>query len=118
MDIKSEAFQDRWPEIAANCWGCDRNNESGIQIKSYWDGDEVICVWEPKDYHMALPGYLNGGIIASIIDCHYLNTANAIYVKETGQRMEDAIGGYLTGLLNVKFLRPTPIKQGTLRAKI
>jgi len=32
--------------------------------------------------------------------------------------MEDTIGGYLTGVLNVKFLRPIPVKQVTLGAKI
>ncbi|MFX1323604.1 MAG: PaaI family thioesterase [Promethearchaeota archaeon] len=117
-NIKSEAFQDRWPEAAANCWGCGRNNEHGLKIKSYWEGDEAVCVWEPKDYHIAIPGFLNGGIIASIIDCHCLNAANAAYIKESGQKMEDAASGYLTGMLNVKYLRPTPVKQVTLRAKI
>ncbi len=27
-------FQDQWPEIATQCWGCGRNNEHGLQIKS------------------------------------------------------------------------------------
>lgn len=43
--MKSDAFQDHWPDIAANCWGCGRNNEHGLQIKSHWDGDEAVCVW-------------------------------------------------------------------------
>ena len=116
--MKPKAFQDLLPDLAANCWGCGRNNEHGLKIKSRWDGDETLCVWEPKDYHLTFPGYLNGGIIASIIDCHCLNTANAAYVKDSGQKMEEAAEGYLTGVLKVKYLRPTPVKKVTLRAKI
>jgi acyl-coenzyme A thioesterase PaaI-like protein len=116
--MKNIAFQDRWPDLGASCWGCGRNNEHGLKIKSFWDGDEAVCDWEPKDYHLAFPGYLNGGIIASIIDCHCLNLANATYARESGKKMEEVVGGYLTGVLNVKYLRPTPIKTVTLRAKI
>ena len=32
--------------------------------------------------------------------------------------MEESTGGYLTGMLNVKYLRPTPVKTVTLRAKV
>ena len=116
--MKSESFQDHWPDVGSNCWGCGRNNDHGLKIKSHWEGDEAVCVWEPKDYHMAFPGVLCGGIIASIIDCHCLNTANAEYARETGQKPEELVGGYLTGQLNVKYLRPTPIKKVTLRAKV
>ncbi len=116
--MKSKAFQDQWPDMSATCWGCGRNNEHGLKIKSYWDGEEVVCVWEPKDYHLAFPGVLNGGIIASIIDCHCLNAANAAYMKEKGQKMDELIAGFITGMLNVKFLKPTPVKTVNLRAKI
>ncbi|MFX1524237.1 MAG: PaaI family thioesterase [Promethearchaeota archaeon] len=116
--MDSKAFQDQWPDIGAMCWGCGRKNEHGLKIKSYWDGDEAICTWEPKDYHLAFPGILNGGIIATIIDCHCLNTANAAYVKEKGLKMEEVVGGFITGMLNVKLIRPTPVKTVNLRAKI
>ena len=116
--MKDKALQDQWPDLGADCWGCGKNNEHGLRIKSYWDGEEAVCTWDPKTYHLAFPGYLNGGIIASIIDCHCLNLANAAYAKESGKKLEEVIGGYLTGVLNVKFLRPTPIKTVTLRAKI
>ena len=116
--MKSEPFQDQWPEMGSSCWGCGRNNEHGLKIKSIWEGEEAVCVWEPKEYHMAFPGVLNGGIIASIIDCHCLNTANAEYARDTDQEMSELVGGYLTGMLNVKYLRPTPVKTVTLRAKV
>ena len=45
-------FQDLWPEELSYCFGCGRNNKYGLQIKSYWEGDKAICVWNPKQYLM------------------------------------------------------------------
>ena len=69
---------------------------------------------------MAFQGILNGGIIASIIDCHCLNTANAAYIKEKGLEMGSVTaGGFLTGSLNVKYIKPTPVNEPVkLLAKI
>ena len=52
-------------------------NEKGLQIKSYWDGDETVCTFTPRSYHTAVPGYVYGGLIASLIDCHITGTAAA-----------------------------------------
>ena len=109
--MTKEAFQDKWDEIAANCWGCGRNNDLGLQIKSYWEGDEAVCIWQPKEHHLAFQGILNGGIIASIIDCHCLNTANAAYIKEKDLGWDILAGGFVTGTLNVKYIRPTPVSE-------
>lgn len=118
--MKSEAFQDEWPSFAANCWGCGRSNEHGLQIKSYWDGNEAVCTWHPKEHHIAFSGILCGGIIATIIDCHCLSTANAAYCKEKGIELESISGDmFITGSVYVKFLRPTPVnKPINLRARI
>ena len=58
--MTQRAFQD---EISGNqCWGCGSANENGLQIKSYWSGDEAVCTWQPKAYHNAGPPHvLNGG---------------------------------------------------------
>jgi acyl-coenzyme A thioesterase PaaI-like protein len=118
--MKREAIQDRWPEIGTQCWGCGRNNPHGLQIKSYWENDEVVCTWQPKGYHLAFPGVLNGGIIATLIDCHSLNTAVAAAYRAAGREMgSDPLLGYVTGSLHVNYLRPTPMeKPVTLRAHV
>jgi hypothetical protein len=64
------AIQDLYPENVAYCYGCGRLNDQGLQIKSYADGDETVCRFVPRPYHMAIPGYVYGGLIASLIDCH------------------------------------------------
>ena len=70
-----KAFQDYYPENFAMCYGCGRLNEHGLQIKSYWDGEEAVCTFIPKPYHTAVPGFVYGGLIASLIDS-YTNPAS------------------------------------------
>jgi acyl-coenzyme A thioesterase PaaI-like protein len=108
MDIK--AFQDYYPERLSHCYGCGRLNEHGLQIKSYWDGDETVCIFQPKPYHTAIPGYVYGGLIASLIDCHSTGTAAAAAYRAAGRSMDtDPPFRFLTASLHVDYLRPTPI---------
>jgi acyl-coenzyme A thioesterase PaaI-like protein len=118
--MKGQAIQDWWPEIGTYCWGCGRNNAHGLQIKSYWQNDEAVCTWKPKDYHLAFPGVLNGGIIATLIDCHSLNTAVAAAYRAAGREMgSEPLLGYVSGSLHVNYLRPTPMdKPVVLRARV
>ena len=111
-------IQDEWPEVASFCWGCGKNNDHGLQLKSYWDDDEIVATFIPKEHHLAFPGILNGGIIATIIDCHGTGTANAYGYKIAGSESGEHFM-YVTGSIFVKYLRPTPLnKPVTLRAKV
>ncbi len=65
--MAEKAFQDYYPDHTAHCYGCGRLNEHGLQIKSYWDGDETVCHLTPRPYHTAIPGYVYGGLIASLM---------------------------------------------------
>ena len=115
-----KAIQDKWHENFSYCWGCGRNNEHGLQLKSFWEGDETIATWQPQEYHVAFPGFLNGGIIATLIDCHSTCTANAAARNAEGRAYDDdSSSEYVTGSLFVKYLKPTPIdKPVTLRARV
>ncbi|MHA2426545.1 MAG: PaaI family thioesterase [Candidatus Hermodarchaeia archaeon] len=118
--MKKKAIQDQWSEYGTMCWGCGRNNEHGFQLKSYWKGDETVATWHPKPYHLAFPGTLCGGVIATLIDCHATNTANAAAFKHEGHEQDSETDkGYVTGSLFVKYLRPTSVdKPVTLRARV
>jgi acyl-coenzyme A thioesterase PaaI-like protein len=118
--MDEEAFQDLYPDEYSHCYGCGRLNENGLQIKSYWDGDQSICVYEPKPYHIAIPGYVYGGLIASLIDCHCTGTAAAAAYRAQGRTMgsQPALR-FLTASLHVDYLRPTPLGVPLeLRARI
>jgi acyl-coenzyme A thioesterase PaaI-like protein len=108
--MTDKAFQDYYPDQLAHCYGCGRLNEHGLQIKSYWDGDESVCVFQPRPYHTAIPGYVYGGLIASLIDCHSTGTASAAAYRAQGREMDtDPPLRFLTASLHVDYVRPTPI---------
>ncbi|MFW9793502.1 MAG: PaaI family thioesterase [Candidatus Thorarchaeota archaeon] len=112
-----ESIQAHWPEEGTFCWGCGKNNEHGLQLKSFWNDEEAVATWEPKEYHLAFPGILNGGIIATLIDCHGTGTANAAAHKTAGDSEQHFM--HVTGQISVKYLRPTPLdKPVTLRARV
>ena len=106
------AFQDYYPDHLSYCYGCGRLNEHGHQIKSYWaeNGEETVCVFEPQPYHTAIPGYVYGGLLASIIDCHGTGSAAAALFRAEGRGM-DTLPAHrcLTASLKVDYLRPTPL---------
>lgn len=115
----SDAFQDLMQHNL--CYGCGAANPSGLKIKSYWEGDEAVCTFQPAAHHMAGPPHVvNGGIISMIIDCHAVCTAIADAYKGEGRTIGSApMIWYATGSLKVDYLRPTPINSPIqLRARI
>lgn len=111
------AFQDYYPDDVAHCYGCGRLNEHGHQIKSYWDGEESVATFMPQPYHTAVPGYVYGGLIASLIDCHSTGTAAAAAYRAEGRTMDSEPAlRYLTASLHVDYLKPTPI-DGPLKLR-
>jgi len=104
--MNQTAFQDLYPDDYANCYGCGRNNESGLHLKSYWDGNESVCRHTPDArYTGGVPGFLYGGMIASLMDCHGAGTAAAAKARETGK----PVSRFVTASLKVDFLKPTPM---------
>jgi len=115
--MKMKAFQDNYPDPLSHCYGCGRLNTHGLQIKTYWDGDETVSRFDPRPYHTAIPGYVYGGLIASLIDCHSTGTASAAAYRAQGREMDtDPPLRFVTGSLKVDFLSPTPI-DGTLEIR-
>lgn len=91
------------------CFGCGRDNHFGLQISSYWEGDIAVCSWMPQPQYEGWRGLLNGGILATLIDCHTMCTAMAAAHRAEGR----ALGTlpeyrYATGTIEVKYLKPTP----------
>lgn len=108
--MESKAFQDYYPDHLSHCYGCGKLNEHGYQIKTYWDGDETLTTFTPKEYHTAVPGFVYGGLLASLIDCHATGSAaGAMYRQENREMDSEPSFRFLTGTINVKYLKPTPI---------
>lgn len=115
-----KSFQDYYPDSYSHCYGCGNQNEHGLQIKSYWDGEESVAVFQPREYHLAFPGYVYGGLIASLIDCHSTGTAAAAAYRNENRPMDSLPPfRFVTAALHVDYLLPTPLGPPLqLRSKI
>jgi acyl-coenzyme A thioesterase PaaI-like protein len=108
--MNEKAFQDYYPEQMSHCYGCGRMNGQGLQIKSYWEGEESVCIFRPRPYHIAMPGYVYGGLLASLIDCHGTGTASAAAYRAENRDMDtEPPLRFVTASLHVDYLRPTPL---------
>lgn len=108
--MEKKAIQDFYPEDLAHCYGCGRLNDYGHKIKTYWEGDETVTYFTPKPYHIAIPGYVYGGLIASLIDCHGTGTAAAAsYKKENREIDTQPPFRFVTASLQIDYLKPTPL---------
>ena len=108
--MATQAFQDHYPDDTAHCYGCGYLNPHGHQLKSYWDGEETIAEYTPKPYHTAIPGYVYGGLIASLIDCHGTGSAAAAMARAQNRAIDsDPPLRFVTASLKVDYLRPTPL---------
>ncbi|HEU4997282.1 MAG TPA: PaaI family thioesterase [Gemmatimonadaceae bacterium] len=112
-------LQDLYPDDFAHCYGCGRLNADGLHVKSEWMDGEAVARFRPAPYHMALPGFVYGGLIASLADCHAMATAAAAAMVAAGAVPgRDPTLRFVTASLHVDFLRPTPLgPELVLRAR-
>jgi acyl-coenzyme A thioesterase PaaI-like protein len=119
--MSEKPIQDYYPDDVAHCYGCGRLNDKGLHIQSFWDGEQTVCRLRPRPYHTAVPGYVYGGLIASLIDCHGTGSA-ALAAYRAQNRELDSLPPlrFLTASLQVDYLEPTPLDveleaRGTIR---
>lgn len=113
----TEAIQDEYPEDFSWCYGCGRKNEQGYHFRTGWDGDQTLTIYTPREEHTALPGFVYGGLIASLIDCHGTGSASLALHRKNGHEPGDNVEPprFVTGSLHIDFIKPTP-KNGALQA--
>lgn len=110
-----ESLQDRHAP-ATRCFGCGPANEKGLRIKSFPEGDEVVCTWTAEPHHEAFAGVLNGGIIGTLFDCHCNWTAAHFLMRRDGLASPPCT---VTANFAVTLRRPTPSTEPVhLRARV
>jgi acyl-coenzyme A thioesterase PaaI-like protein len=110
MNDETTAIQDHYTAWAAQCYGCGRLNPHGLHIRTFWEGDETVTRFRPQPYHLAIEGFVYGGLIASLIDCHGTGTAAAAAYRAAGRAPDSEPPlRFVTASLHVDYLRPTPI---------
>jgi acyl-coenzyme A thioesterase PaaI-like protein len=98
-----KAIQDLYPDDFSHCYGCGNRNGAGHQLKSFIDGTDVIARFIPAPHHMSVPGFVYGGLLASLVDCHAMATA-------ASSEITDGVAPrFVTAVLHVEYLKPTPL---------
>lgn len=114
----TDYFQDHMLDNV--CFGCGSQNPDGLQIKSHWEGEEGVCIWHSQEKYHGWSKVINGGILATLIDCHCMGTALAHAYRSEGRSMDSQpTYRYATGTITVRYLKPTRNDQSIeLRARI
>ncbi len=98
-----------YPELT--CFGCGHANPHGFHLRSYRRGDLTVASFTSRPEHDNGFGFLNGGIITTVLDCH---TA-AVVMWEAAERGWEAAPGapvpFITSGIDLRFLRPTPLAE-------
>jgi acyl-coenzyme A thioesterase PaaI-like protein len=106
----SAYVQDHYPDDFAHCYGCGRLNALGYHVKTAWDGDETVARFTPRPEHISVPGFVYGGLIASLVDCHAMGTAAAAAERADGFATGERVAPrFVTAALHVDYLKPTPL---------
>ncbi|MGO0123124.1 PaaI family thioesterase [Desulfothermobacter acidiphilus] len=113
MSDQPKYVQDFYPDELTYCYGCGRNNPLGLSFRTRWDGNRTRTEYRPRAEHMGVPGFVYGGLIASLIDCHSTGSATLAYYRHQGHELGDAapVPRFVTASLKIDFLKPTPISE-------
>ena len=87
------------------CFGCGPANEKGLHVRSFPEGEEVVCEWRPEPQYEAFPGMLNGGIVGALLDCHSNWAASYHLMRRAGAERPPCT---VTAEYSIRLLRPTP----------
>lgn len=104
MSVEKQSLQERYAPNGV-CFGCGVTNEKGLRIRSFVEGDEVVCRFKPEPHHHAFPGVLNGGIIGTLLDCHCNWTALHHLMVKSGA---DKAPCTVTADYSISLKRPCP----------
>lgn len=92
---------------SSTCFGCGPANSQGLKLKSYEAPDGVTSLFLANDSHSNGMGTLNGGIIATILDCH----SGAAVLLESAQETGELVELWVTAGLELRYRLPTYLDQ-------
>ena len=111
MSADNQSLQERYfPDLP--CFGCGPANDKGLRLRSHARADgTVTALFTPWPEHDNGLGYLNGGIIATILDCHSAAAVTHEAFTRGWPPLPGAALPYVTSGLAVSYLRPAPLTE-------
>ncbi len=93
---------------AGRCFGCGPANPLGLKLASRPSPDEAevfVARFEPRPEHEAFAGFVSGGILGTLLDCHANWTAAMALMRQRGA---DRPPTTVTLQYSIRMRRPTP----------
>ena len=92
------------------------NMDSLLDVMAELFSDEIsIAVsntteYTPRPEHKAIPGFVYGGLLASLVDCHGTGSASLALHRKNGHEPGDGEEPprFVTASLQIDFMKPTP----------
>jgi acyl-coenzyme A thioesterase PaaI-like protein len=85
-----------------DCFGCGLGNINGLKLEFYQDEQgEVFCSTVVPDHFQGYPGYVHGGIVASMLD---EMICRVFYFEDPNRHV-------FTAKLTVRYRKPVPTDQ-------
>lgn len=109
------SIQERYyPDLP--CFGCGPANDNGLRLQSYpseqYDSDGVVIArFMPWPEHNNGLGYLNGGIISTVLDCHTAAAVTHEAFRRGWPPLPGAALPYVTAELDIRYRRPSPLDE-------
>ncbi|MCU9602263.1 PaaI family thioesterase [Pallidibacillus thermolactis] len=107
-----KAVQDYYGEEIAWCYGCGRLHKDGHHFRTGWlnNTNQTVTYYRPTKDQIGIPGFIYGGLIASLIDCHSMGSAALVLHRKNGHEIGDGTEPprFVTASLHIDYLKPTP----------
>ncbi len=87
-----------------NCFGCSPNNDQGLKMKFFEDGEYIISDWKPTGFLQGFHNILHGGIQATLMD-EIGSWFVQVKMKTAG----------VTSSMNVRYLKPVSAVNGNIK---
>ena len=91
------------------CFGCGPANDRGLRISSFEQDDGVVASFTPWPEHDNGAGFLNGGIVATVLDCHSAAAMMVAAERNGWPALVEGAPPFVTSGIDVRYLRPSPL---------
>lgn len=89
-----------------HCFGCCPENETGLKLEFFEDGQDVLTRFLPHSEHQGWNGMLHGGISATLLD-ETMGWAVMRFLSTTG----------VTARMELRYSKPVLLTQGQVEVR-
>jgi acyl-coenzyme A thioesterase PaaI-like protein len=88
------------------CFGCAPQNQNGLHMQFFEEGEAIVSEWEPKNYFQGYYQVLHGGIQATLMD-EIASWLVQVKLKTAG----------VTSQMTIRYKKTVPINRGNIRLR-